>query len=217
MVSRVNGSTTILVRAAMALACGAALTACGSMGNDDDEGRKGGEVENELVGDWVSSCENQGPLGIIDLVSVKHEMNFGLVPGDVEKKVHRFSDKDCMTALYDETIVASYGVVGDATEAGAQNLNITVHKVTVMPHTGGAAKLNDVRFCDATDWADGVQKDVTGKSCDGKALAEGAVIFDIYDVDGNNLFLGADSFFENGSSPDARPAKLDREHPLLKQ
>lgn len=203
-----NGGTTILVALA--------LTACGGMGNKD-EGRKGGEVENELVGDWIAACENKGPLGVIALVSEKQEMNFGVIPGDVEKKVHRFSDKDCVTPLYDETIVASYGVVGDATEAGAQNLNVTVHKVTIMPHTGGAAKLNDAKFCDASDWADGVQKDVTGKSCDGKSFAEGAVIFDIYDVDGSNLFLGADSFFDNGTTAQARPEKLDREHPLVKQ
>lgn len=195
------------------------LAGCGALDRDDDKGRKVDEIDNDLVGTWLSACEPQGPFGIIELVGEKHELVFGVVPGDVVKTVHRYQKPDCTEPLYRLDIGATYSAVGDSPDVdGADNINYTVHDAKLTPSSEAAAGvLNDAKMCGATDWQSGVAKEITGVDCLGKKFSEGQVIFDIYDEEDGNLYVGKSSFFRDGDTSDSRPGALDREHPLVKQ
>jgi hypothetical protein len=201
-------------------ALAATLAACGgSTGSKGDAGRKIDEIDTSLTGNWLSNCVQKGPLGIIPIASERELMQFGVAQGDITKTIHRFDDTACNNALYDQDIVGTYSLVGDSTTAaGAQNVNINIHSTTIKPATEAAAgKLNEAKFCGATDWANGVAKDVTGADCGGKKFSQGDVVFDLVKRDHDTLFLGKASFFNDGTSAGERPTALDTDHPLAKQ
>ncbi len=80
------------------------------------------------------------------------------------------------------------------------------------------AHLNNSQYCGYSDWALGAEKDVTGRTCDGKPMPKsGEGVYDIAAVHGDKLYGGKRDFEFNGTSPEKRPAELDRSRPFVKR
>ena len=78
---------------------------------------------------------------------------------------------------------------------------------------------NDQALCGFTDWAVGVEKDLTGVDCgDGSVMPKaGAMSYDIYQIKDGQLYFGDSSRDgHDGSSPTTRPTKINTDMPYKK-
>lgn len=192
------------------------LTGCGAMKKDNNEDNNGSAFRGDtaLLGSWERGCEKADWLG---LVSHKIKLNFDISLGFYREQT-LFADGNCADERVVEKQTGSYTKIGDAAgiDKGYQ-INFTIKDAYVTPRSdAAAADLNKAKYCNLTNWANGVEQKVTGVDCK-SGYKEGQVLFDIYKVDGNNLQLGQAGFLLDGSTSDARPTTLDTARPYVKK
>ncbi len=176
------------------------LGACGT--KDDD---KGDDASTD--GTWKSGCNHSESTE--GSVTTRSTSDVTFVISGSSLKVSSLSydsnqDK-CVTALSSTASEATFTATGDsAAVSGAQEITIKVSKTVTTPLTQGEVdEDNESKFCEATDWAINVPKDIT--TCGGSTE-----YFDLLKVDGNNLYFGdSDEEAHDGSTAAKRPVKLD--------
>lgn len=72
-----------------------------------------------------------------------------------------------------------------------------------------AAQNNIYRYCGATDWRAGAERDVLGAECQGFAIPRGARSLDVYRVDGSELRFGVGAQIAVNPAGSTRPTMLD--------
>lgn len=158
----------------------ASIAACSSS--------SGGGNKTAAEGDWVARCDP-------DFTDGTSEQRSLSVSGDSYQLIDSlFADTSCETLLA-ERIQAGAFTEGEAIEVpGRQSafpVDISWQQALAVVHSEeAAAERNGEAFCDITNWAAGVEFDVT--DC---AVAVGdepfpRVTFDLYLVDGDEFFLG---------------------------
>lgn len=192
------------------------LTGCGSLNKDNNEDSNSpvDQRDTSLIGSWERGCEKFDLLG---LQSHKVKLNFDIGLGFYREQTI-FAKDQCSDERIVEKQTGTYGKVGDAQGVeGGRQINFTVKDAFVTPRNDQAAKdLNDAKYCNLTNWQNGVEQKVTGVNCR-SGYSEGQVLFDIYKVDGNNLQLGQAGFLLDGSTSTTRPTSIDTARPYVKR
>lgn len=193
-----------------------ALTGCGSLkkDNNEDSSSPADQRHTNLIGSWERGCEKVDLLG---LQSHKVKLNFDIGLGFYREQTI-FAKDQCGDERIVEKQTGTYGNVGDAQGVvGGRQINFTVKDAFVTPRSDQAAKdLNAAKYCNLTNWQNGVEQKVTGVSCK-SGFNEGQVLFDIYKIDGNSLQLGQAGFLLDGSTSTSRPSTLDAARPYVKK
>lgn len=100
-------------------------------------------------------------------------------------------------------------VVPSRSAIDANAVNVTAIKITETVVDAGTVNLyNLVKRCGFTDWAVGVEKDLTGNPCMSSSLQPGRVLYSIATVIGDTMQLGVTDGANDGSSEALRHTKL---------
>lgn len=191
------------------------ITGCG-LGKTSKSGRKADETDNNIWGSWKTDCIDNS--GIKELGKTKRAVVFNNL-GDFDRIEYLYMGDQCSDRSLTITVSGTYAVKGNVTEdSEAQKLNLTVDRVKVYPHTKDAADLlNKMNACGIDNWKRKSEEDITGKNCSGYKLREGDVIFDIYMIDENDLYLGTKFSFSSPTDSDRRPKNVNDEIVYKKQ
>jgi hypothetical protein len=187
-----------------------ALTACGS----DSGGDGGDDGLAALAGTWKTDCHAENDAdGDVD----SYKRTELVVSGSTFVTTASFfekSDTTCATPRYSSVLTAAVVLGGEvAALAGTKKIDINPSRFEVTPATAAAAAVfNQEPYCDISDWAAGVKRDVTEKTCAGNL----DTVYDIYKLDGNELVFGYADGDEIGSAADRRPKTLDAAHAYKK-
>lgn len=194
----------------MVLVSAAAITGCG-IGERSKEARKDAENKWELSGEYSNRCHAPTIVNAIlkdDFAKETYDYN---VTGTFTQSYALHEDAACSQLKLTRSIGGKYEIVGDSDKvAEAKMVNLTINSATLTPGSDAVAvELNDDKYCGITDWKSGVASNILDKDCGGLTVRNGEVIFDIYKVQDNTLYMGKTSFFRNGSSGSTRPEALD--------
>lgn len=127
--------------------------------------------------------------------------------------MHTFEDADCRKPALEIRIVEDFRLGGAAPAVeGARELDFKVVAYTLKPLSAeSAADLKTAEACGRKDWQAGREQSILGATCaEEQPLKAGAVILDIYRIDGNLLYHG---YPAEGSK---RAAVLDVGRPLTR-
>lgn len=179
--------------------------------DDDDDNDKVGQVieqfDQSLTGDWQTPCLQNEWNG---LIAAKDELTFSAI-GDFEKELLRYSDDQCETPIFSIKLNGTYASL-DKNQAAqdARNINFTITKAELEVNNPQAVDLlNRLEYCGIRNWQVGQSRDILGKDCLGPDINQGSVIFDIYNVENNKLFLGDALVLENIGNAENRPTQLN--------
>ncbi len=202
------------MRTSLLLTATILLSGCGAF-ETDKKGQKADQVDQGLTGRWSTSCLERG---FIFTNYQRDELSFSAV-GDFEKKAVQHVDSGCQTEALSKTVSGTYDEL-DAVDgiAGGKAINFTVRDVVITPHTDEATKnLNDSSTCGLTNWVIHKSTSVLGKNC-GETFQDGAVIFDVYKLDQDTVWLGKSFLlFDDKDAPEDRPTTLEQDRPYRKQ
>lgn len=191
---------------ALVLLAAFALTACGS-----DSGSGGGDDGlAALAGTWKTDCHAEN--GSDGNVKFYKRMELVISGSSFVTSSTYFQESDttCATQSFSSVLTATAAGGGQVEEiAGARKIDIKPSKVEVTPATADAAAIfNQEPYCDISDWAAGVKRDVSAKTCAGNL----DTVYDIYKLDGKELVFGYADGDEVGSAEGRRPKTLDTAH-----
>ncbi len=156
----------------------------------------------EQQGIYQTACMKQGSWGSMRAVTE-------IGKSDVTTRASMYATADCSEAPYITIKMSGIverigGTFGEGTEVDTR-----ITAVTYTPGTEQGVEIaNETQLCDVTEWKLNVEQDVSGQTCNEEKVATvGALDYDIFRIQGNELQLG------NGDSekPDSRPEKLDPE------
>jgi len=168
------------------------------------------DVDSQLSGEWSPGCV------------MAEDATFGLTESltlnatDYKMVSIIAAGAGCSQPLYRMEEFGKYGV-GPAVSSisGAHEFNQTIEKILfTLFDAGYAQSYNDDNWCGFSDWAVGIPKDISGRTCRQSVHpAHGATRFGIYRVDtvGGRLALslGRGDSTHDGQSPTRRPVELD--------
>jgi hypothetical protein len=191
---------------ALVLLAAFALTACGS----ESGGGSGDDGLAALAGTWKTDCHAEKRAdGNVESYK-RMELVISGSSFVTTSTYFQESDATCATQRYSSVLTATAAVGGEVEEiAGAKKIDIKPSKVEVTPATADAAAIfNQEPYCDISDWAAGVKRDVSERTCAGEL----DTVYDIYKLDGKELVFGYADGDEVGSAEGSRPKTLDTAH-----
>lgn len=196
------------------LVIAACLSACGKT---DDTADKAKQTDTNLAGTWNLACANK------DFAGVTHQSdsyNFSLL-GDFDRSVKLFNSDGCTTQLAHIDSSGTTDSLGNSQKVdGAKDINFTVTQMEATVDDAEFAKtLNTIKYCGKEDWQVGAAFDMFGKDCAGEKMDKGEVIFQIYKIHDDQLFLGSPvtALWLDGNDASNRPSHLDENRGLAKQ
>lgn len=183
------------------------LTGCG-LGKGSDENIKNPDTP-KLVGSWESNCAEAA---VLDLAQTKKELSFPSI-SEFAKTERFYADNTCNAPGLTERTVGTYTLEGKLEEdRSLEKINFHVNSSYLKPETDVVSTaLNAANYCGVNDWKQGIEVEVTGKTCDGIASNKGDVIFDVYRLDDNKLQLSKKFLFLTPNSGDDRPTEVSDE------
>jgi hypothetical protein len=188
-----------------------AVAGCGAF-ETKKKGGKADEIETELTGTWRQECIG---VDFLEIANKKDAYTFSAL-GDFERKLELYSGDNCEDLQGTLRSSGTYSVVGDAEDVDdAQNLNFTVREMTLEPESDDLARaLSAAKYCGVKDWSVDKEVSLVSRDCAGESVDEGEVVFDIYNVEDDVLYLGnANKWFDKTDASD-RPDELDTDHPF---
>lgn len=191
------------------------LTGCGAFEAAKDEKKKIDDRDSKLIHEWQTDCyENKD----VDPSYVREEIKFKL-NGDFDKVTVLHTDDQCKNEVLRYTVSGTYNEAGRVEDQpNVKKINLNVAKVFLMPQSDDEAKvLNDKKLCGKTDWTKDKAVEVQSLDCEGEDYKDGDVIFDIYEVDDNKLYLGKTFLFFDKSDADLRPTRVNARKPYTKK
>ncbi len=192
----------------------AALTAT-SCGIGEKTKRASRDVTDkwELSGAYANRCH--APTLVAEILKdnfAKETYDFNLT-GSFTQVYEQHEDAACSQLRLTRTLSGTYEIVGDADAEKLPEtklVNLTIDKATLTPGSDASASdLNEAEYCGITDWKSGAERDVTDKDCGGLTIRKGEVVFDIYKVKDDTLYMGKTSLLSRGTSGANRPEELD--------
>jgi hypothetical protein len=128
-----------------------------------------------------------------------------------------YSDMTCATPRHITTWTGS-ATVGDEIQPGVPKLDISFNSFRSKPLTATEATfVNQNQYCDFTDWAAGVEKDVLGRNCINFSIPGGGKSLDLYQVAGTVLTFGKGAKIAAQLTEADRPTQLDPQRPFTKK
>lgn len=191
------------------------LAGCGAIESVKEEKKKVEEKDLKLIDEWATECyENKD----IEPSFVREEMKFKL-NGDFDKVTFLHTDGECSNEVLRYTVSGTYNEAGRVEDKpNVEKINLNVAQVVLQPQTDEEANsLSEKKMCGKTDWKKGESVEVQGLDCEGEDYKNGDVIFDIYEIDGDKLFLGKTFLFFDKSDADLRPSNVNTDKPYTKK
>lgn len=136
----------------------------------------------------------------------------------VSKQEQYFAEGDCKGDVAIDVYYKGDYKKGEQVQDNVHQLDLTFGAAIVVPRTeAGVKALNTFNLCGISDWAIGVERDVTSVSRDAKCPVAGTPqsVFDIYSVQDGVLVFGKGKN-EDKNTAQARATELDRETPYRK-
>ncbi len=172
---------------------------------------------NELKGNWrTASCSK------LDAGSAQQAKIF--TKAHVITVIDSFSDQSCATLKERFFIVASYKTGDLVTGTTSRKIDFSVTGLAASFSDPTALKaLNAAKVCGFSDWAAGLPKDLTSKTCITTTplaigLFKSPSDFNVYQVTAGNLLFGKEDAAHDGLADGHRPAQLgDATTALTKQ
>lgn len=129
------------------------------------------------------------------------------------------------TAYVDESCKESYLIFETKSKVkqDRQNIDMTALEVSYISTREDVTRaLNEIAFCDLTNWKTNARQIVTGHQCqDFAAPKKGQVIHSIFEVNEHNgqveAFIGAPTLKADGSSPEKRHVETESQPYYLKR
>jgi hypothetical protein len=180
----------------------ASFGSCGKTESDSVEGL------SPLEGTWIGDCEKfaTGSSGTFGGEYEVSEQNYS---GSTLVILHKdFPSAECDPS----TILGSYTMSGTFTRHGS-NIDWTVTKISSTPST--AAQINDLQtLCPAMIFSIGNETNLS--TCE--SFKSGVTtLFDIYEINGSELYMGKTSEDQDGSTAAKRPSSIDTTRKKVKK
>lgn len=191
--------------------CLVLVSACA---NDDSvsssSGGSGGQSTNpppvgDLIGTWNKICGSS----VASLEFARSSIIVGATTATMLTQIFQTSST-CAGTPEMETR-SSLGYQAPSYVAGAVNfINMVVNSVQVRINTAVAVQAaNLASFCGFNDWQLGVEREVAGRTCVSNLPAAGQPYYDIFKIQGGNLFIGQVDATHDGKRPENRPSELE--------
>ena len=192
---------------------GALITGCGVF-STKSKGKKETQTIIALSGEWRSECIKGDWFDFSQYIDI---YKFSAL-GDFDKISTMYKDQ-CNTAELTTTLRGTYDALGATKDVpDAKDINFTVTEALVSPRSDIATEtLNAVSYCGVSDWKTNKEFSVLDKDCTGMDFKKGTVVFDIYRLKDNRLYLGKKMTFFSAETNDTRPAKLEEDRALVRQ
>lgn len=181
-------------------------------GDDNDgDNDNGGDDDNDVLdrsdlnGTWVKACESAGTLGFR-----RNRLTFTNTTVQFRADIHQ-NDSTCNNTA-DLEVRSNFTQTTPGFTAGQNsNVDATLQNIKAKFNTNTAATAANVaNFCGFSDWAAGVEKDVTGRDCIEDLPDAGERFYQIVRLESESrLFVGQVTDSQDGSSPGDRPTNLE--------
>jgi len=160
----------------------------------------------ENDGHWVSNCYEE------DGLFVQEEVVFS--SSQITFYVIVYRKPECISKLVVSKTSGNY-VFAEGSTSPALDLDIVITKSTITPQTLlAAATMNNRITCGMNDWKMGVEKNTSGKICEGENVPNvGDGRFNLFWQDKDNAYFGLKTTQYTGETIDKRPIQLNLEKP----
>lgn len=190
-------------RVKLALFCFiASFCGCGKTGNDSTASI------SQLEGTWVGACE-KFTTGSSGTFGGKYEVSEQTYSGSTLAILHTdFPSAECESS----TALGSYRMAGTFTISGL-NLDWTVTKISSTPST--LAQMKDLQvLCPSMTFTIGNETNLS--TCE--SFRDGiTTLYDIYEINGSELYNGKTSEGQDGSTVAKRPLTIDTTRKKIKK
>lgn len=186
----------------------ALLVSCG-LTEKDKKRAKSAKETIEVAGTWTTKCINRNFL--VTSVYQREQLEFS-IRNNFEKQIIRHDDEDCKDENFRTTIRGGYEVLGESDKAKhGKDINFTIRSIHITAFTPGmVTTLNDASYCGIDNWQADNERNVTGRDCVGLAVDRGDVLFDVYKIEDERLYLGKTFLgFDEPVKLNLRPNKFD--------
>lgn len=190
------------------------LVSCGYLWKGSGD-KKIQQQDSALVAKWKTECVGADAL---NLSHARRTIEFTML-GNFEKYENFYESDKCDNTQLAYKVEGTYATLGkNEDKDDLKNINFTVNKASLVPHSQAAAdNMNTMNLCGENTWKQNEPKDITGKDCKGFTVERGDVIYDVYQVEGKNLYFGQKFFFLASDDADSRPDSVTKESPYLRQ
>jgi hypothetical protein len=192
-----------------ALALG--LMSCGKMMKGKSD-KKMAQQDSALAHSWKAECASAD---VLQLTHTRRKISLNML-GNFDKTESFYGSAGCDKSYLNYKVSGTYATLGpSAHNADINSVNFTINKATITVFNQGTVEvMNRLEFCGKKDWKVSDEINVTNKKCKGLAVKRGDVIFDVYEVKDNTLFLGKKFFFlSTDEAPSDRPDSVASEVP----
>lgn len=163
-------------------------------------------------GTWVTACKPEQ--GQFSQSSVTASDN------NLKQAGYSYFDAAC-TQKGIEVVINSTAQYGSSSLVvpGANEIDTIISTITLTAHDPRYIPyFNQTQLCGYSDWALGMTKDVTGKTCGQTKLpASGSAYYDIWALQSGKLIAGKPSKQYPGTTKELRIRELDTQNPMTKK
>jgi hypothetical protein len=153
--------------------------------------------------------------GLIRVLGGSERDTFTFSGNEVQKAVDIYPGPEGGTPVMTVIYKGTYSRGNDLGNETYQ-IDLSYKTVELVARNEDAVKvLNTLNFCGKSDFALGVNADLTANSPEGLCPLDDtpSVVYDIYKVEGDRVFFGKG----DKTSAEKRPTELDRENPFIKR
>lgn len=176
--------------------------------NNDNSGAADDDApitQADLVGNWSKPCEAAGTAGFR-----KDALTFDATTVQLQTQVHQ-GDSSC-EGTADLEARANFNYTVPSFDPAANNqIDLVLNHIRAKINSALAvAAANTQNFCGFSDWAIGVEKDVTGRDCIEELPGAGGRFFQIFKFETRDrLFVGQVDSAHDGDTAAERPTALE--------
>lgn len=180
----------------------------GSGGTGNDGAATDGAITTaDLIGTWMKACHSAGTAGFRN-----ETLTFDATTVELGSFLHQ-SDSTCAGTPDVEARANFAYTVGSFDPVAINPIDMTLNHIRAKVNSNAAAlAANTAELCGFTDWAPGVEKDVTGRGCIEQLPGTGGRFYQIFKLETESrLFVGQIDDAHDGETSGERPVALEAE------
>ncbi len=152
------------------------------------------EADTILKGIWKTECVDQSTT-TLDISNTQ-----------INSSIYTYSDDDCTATSVTESYTYDYVLGADVADvADAKELTLTMVASRITLHSDAVVSaMNQIKYCQIADWIEGIEREVTGKDCNGHTALAGTKHYTMAKVEDVSLWLGDETAGYDGKTPETR-------------